>query len=346
MKKSLKNNKFEELANISIASLDSKSLQMYFKRFGFISILNVAGVNEKLSFAKYSELSNLKCMCRGLILENQLASPLSRTSAPPSIEESEESLNMAYQSTCHDHTNQRQCTLVDLSQEKSFFENLLELAEYFATDDFASRLNEIPRNELDRTKTVIPGFMEHICDLIMSSQKQPSFMNIILDTICRFVPHVFYCLFAAHLARHYYVTGKDYKRSGDICDETLKRFEEFSKLYDMFYYPVLLSNKLSGIYDDMIQSIIGFFTLLKWQLKRMNESWCSGDVHEVLLEIPVNDLLRYIRDRIPVEGQTSPRKFEIIQLKKLLLTLGESFHRKYMDNGFLEHYEQRTYTER
>ena len=182
--------------------------------------------------------------------------------------------------------------------------------------------------------------------LFTSSQKKSSFFEIIPDVICRFVPHVYYCLVAAHRSNFYYVVVKDYKFAGDICDEALKRFEEFSKLYDVFYYPVLLSNKLSGIYDDMIQSIIGFFTLLKWQLKRMNESCCKGDVPDVLLELPANELLRYIRARLPVEGQTSLQKFEVIQLEKLLLTLGKSFHDQHMDSGIPEHHEQRTYTER
>ena len=144
VKRLLENNEFEESVNILISSLDSKSLQMYFNLFGFISILNVTGLNEIFSFAHFSELSNLKCLCRGLILQNQLASSLSRTSAPPSIEKIEKSLNMAYHSTYRDYAYQP--AFADFAQGRSFFEIVLAAFKYFATDDFVSRLNETPRN--------------------------------------------------------------------------------------------------------------------------------------------------------------------------------------------------------
>ena len=73
--------------------------------------------------------------------------------------------------------------------------------------------------------------------------------EVIQEILGCFIPHVFYCLDAAHRANFYYVTSKDYKRAADICDEALERFKEFSKLYDqLFYHPVLWSNRLSDIF--------------------------------------------------------------------------------------------------
>ena len=306
--------------NLQLISLLKVSIPPRFKCFrnclvSFRFWILLAWVNCSHSI-HFSELSNLKYLCRGLLLQNQLASTMHCTSEPQSIQEIEECLNVAFSSTFQEYTDQA-IFFPASAQDLSFYEFILELHKYLASNKFTSFSKIEPCVEFDISKRRrVPYFETTVVKLVWLRNK--SMYEVIPEILGRFIPHVFYCLVAAYRANFYYVTTKDYKRAADICDEALERFKEFSKLYDQFFHPVLISNRFSGIYDDVIQSIIGFFTLLKWQLKRMNETWCSGDPYELTLRVPAHEFLGYLRARLPRMWERIPRNYEKSQLKTFL----------------------------
>ena len=312
IKKLIVDDPFHEPAVFSISCLNSTTLQMHMKLCGYISMMNSVGLSEIFSFRQFAELINLRYLCRGLILQNQVVSTLPIKSDPQCNNHIEECLNKAFASTYQNDTDQE--LFPPSAKDLSAYEFLVILHKYFAS------IKTVPcSRELDISRRRITNFETTVLELLVSQRTNSMFEIMIKDLmICRFMPHPLYSLFAAFLANFYYVRVKDYKRAAVICEEALLRYEEAKKLY-VAYYPFPLTNKLSSIFDDTIQTTIGFLTLVKSLVINARKSTSNEDPRDPKIHLRVQTFLRYIRSRLSEKGGSSLRNCSKYHLDKNLL---------------------------
>ena len=363
-------------SKFSMESLNASSRQILFEISGVISSFNVVGISEILPFHEFSRLSqDMDVLCRIVSLQrrhsdqfdsgstNSLIAVIEKLFPTPSElafmkSDALELLPLSAMSLSLTElvgVIVRYCKSWDPSNLENGFETpiqtlrssepvsainislteLLSVIVRYYTLWISSKFEQNLRSSkpVNALKDRISCVLFSSCFQLLNMRQ---LMNGILKEICHSACSLPYFSIAAYRANFYYVHARDASRALRQCHRELRRHSELSSI-DLDIFCVLLTNNLTEVYDNSIQAIIGFFTLLKSMLVPSDDK-SAAEHFKVELFIPSYVLIRYIQWRCMRNLRRKSRRVtDRLTVVKMLPTLAFKFSQKYCYHGDFAH---------
>ena len=323
----------------SMESLNTSSRQILFEISGVLSFLNVVGISEILPFHEFSRLSqDMDVLSRIVSLQKRHSDHFDSNSTNSLIASIEKLF------PTHSELAFMKSDDLELPPFSAMSLSLTELFSvifrYYASWNSSNSENIKKPIQTLRSLKPVPALKDRILRSISSHCFQPlnlrQLFNGILKEICHSVCSLPYFIIAAYRINFYYVLAGDASRALRQCHKELRRHSDFSFI-DMDNFCVLLTNNLTEVYDNSIQAIIGFFTLLKSVLVP-SDGKSAAEHFKVELPIPSYVSIRYIQWRCMRNFRRKSRRVtDRLTAVKMLPTLAFKFSQKYCYHGDFEY---------
>ena len=279
----------QELNEVTIRSL--------LNLFGFI-ICDVPAVREMISVEKYENLfDGIYKLYEGLSSQLQYSEKCNQK-GESSNHCSDDLLRKAETS----FDNVCEFWKITDSEEISFPASVLQLSinecsfkliKYLTSDDFPGFTNKRSENPMVSNTA---GTDYHFAGLHCAKTNEHRLVNALIASILSDVPQFYKLRGICYRANLYYLYSKSYTRAIEICNEGLALIERPNCLIPLSMhevFPIVISSKLASVYDNLIQTLLGFIILQKSVMGEFR----STKEYSVTINMPPAEFLYYIRWR-------------------------------------------------
>ena len=325
-------------SNFSMESLNLSSLHALFQVSGIMCLFNIESLSEILSMHKFCTISpGLKFLCRILTLQTNCSTKFAADSVSSTIENLEQLFALLCEPPLQ--TDEELELFPAAAMHLSIFEFSCAIFKYFASGDSSNYVNmhkirqqmQTPSPVISLLTTALRFRCTPTAKSLENWFDKRRLGQEFVEAILRYtMPSAFHPVFEAYRINFYYVNKKDTSRVLRMCHMMIRlHFELKRDFFAVDEFNVVLTNQITPIYDGPIQSMIGFFTLLRSQAPGND-----GSHSEVSLTVPWHVLIRYIRWRCLRDiRRKSQKKTDRLTFLYMLPVLSSKFSRQTRHQG-------------